>query len=246
MQALLLCAGLGSRMKHLTEDRPKALVEVNGKPLLAWNLEKLKASGFTKVIVNVHHFADQIISYLQDQDNFGLDIHISDERDQLLDTGGAIKHAMALIDQEDALLIHNVDIISDIDLRALMMAHLEGDQLATLAVRTRQTTRYLMFEEDTLYLTGWTNIVSQEVKLSRITTMMVANYGFSGIHIIDSDISRYYPGINNFSMIDVYLDAAKINNILAYPHEDDIWLDVGKPENVELAERAVRKINGEL
>jgi len=242
MQALLLCAGLGSRMKHLTDDRPKALVEVNGKPLLAWNLEKLKAAGFTKVIVNVHHFADQIISYLQDQDNFGLEIHISDERDQLLDTGGAVKRAMEYIDSAKPLLIHNVDIISDVDLTAMMQAHLEGDQLATLAVRTRKTTRYLMFEEETLHLTGWTNIVSQEVKLSRITTMMVANYGFSGIHIINSAISSYFPGINNFSMIDVYLGAAKINNILGYPHEDDIWLDVGKPENVQLAEKALKKI----
>lgn len=242
MQALLLCAGLGSRMKHLTKDKPKALVEVNGKPLLAWNLEKLKASGYTKVIINVHHFADQIISYLKEQDNFGLEIHISDERDQLLDTGGAVKLAMEFIDSDAPLLIHNVDIISDIDLRAMMQSHLEGDQLATLAVRTRKTTRYLMFEEETMHLTGWTNIVSKEIKLSRITTMMVTNYGFSGIHIIDADISRYYPSINSFSMIDVYLEAAKINNILAYPHEDDIWLDVGKPENIELAERALKKM----
>jgi len=244
MQALLLCAGLGSRMKHLTEDKPKALVPVNGKPLLAWNLEKLKAAGFTRVVVNVHHFAEQILGYLKDQDNFGLEIHISDERSQLLDTGGAVKKAISYLDSSEPLLIHNVDIITDIDLPKMMETHIAGDQIATLAVRSRKTSRYLMFEEDTMHLTGWTNIVTNEVKLSRITTMMVANFGFSGVHIVSSDLFDYFPEIDSFSMIDVYLKAAKLKNILAYPHDDDIWLDVGKPENIEPAERALEKMGG--
>ncbi len=241
MQALLLCAGLGSRMKELTKDKPKALVTLHDKPLLAWNMQKLKASGFKKVVINVHHYADQILDYLKENDNFGLEVSISDERKQLLDTGGAVKAALPYLDADEPILIHNVDIISDLDLAAMMNAHLSGGQLATLAVRTRKTSRYLMFEEETKHLTGWTNIVTNEVKLSRITTMMVSNFGFSGIHIIDRDIQSFFPEANAFSMIDVYLEAARTKNILAYEHDEDYWHDVGKPENVELAERALGK-----
>lgn len=244
MQALLLCAGIGSRMKELTKDKPKALVPVNGRPLLAWNMEKLKSSGFKTVVVNIHHFGDQILSYLKENDNFGLEVHISDERDKLLDTGGAVKAAMQYLDSDAPVLIHNVDIISDLDLGDLMAAHLDGAHLATLAVRTRKTSRYLMFEESTKHLTGWTNIQTNEIRLSRITTMMVANYGFSGIHVIDSDIQDFFPNKRAFSIIDVYLEAAKTKNILAFPHEDDIWVDVGKPENVERAERALERMVG--
>ena len=242
MQALLLCAGLGTRMQDLTKEKPKALVFVNGKPLIAWNLEKLKKAGFTKVIINVHHFAQQIKDYLAEQDDFGLEIHISDETKSLLNTGGAVKKALPLIDSDKPLLIHNVDIISDIDLAKMMEEHMANRHFATLAVRTRKTTRYLMFEEETKHLTGWTNIVSNEVKLSRITTLMVANYGFSGIHSISSSLQEFFPEQDSFSIIDVYLDAAKTKNLVAYPHEEDIWLDVGKPENVERAEKALKKM----
>jgi len=243
MQALLLCAGLGSRMKELTKDKPKALVPLHDKPLLAWNMEKLKVAGFKKVVVNVHHFADQIEAYLKEKDNFGLEVHISDERSQLLDTGGALKAAMKYLDPTEPTLIHNVDIISDIGLMALMTAHRAGDQLATLAVRTRKTSRYLMFEEETKHLTGWTNIKTNEVKLSRITTMMVSNFGFSGIHVVNPEMQSFFPEEEAFSMIDVYLEAARNQNIQAYPHDDDVWLDVGKPENVALAEKTLEKMD---
>ena len=242
MQALLLCAGLGSRMKDLTKDTPKAMVQVNGKPLIAHNLEKLKAAGFTTVVVNVHHFAAQILDYLKAQNNFGLDIRISDESKQLLDTGGAIKKAWSLVDDSLPLLVHNVDIISDLDLAGLMAAHIAENRLATLAVKTRKTTRYLMVEEETLHLAGWTNITTGEVKLSRITTLMVTNYGFSGIHIVSRAMVDLFPEEDAFSIIDVYLDAAKTKDVIVHPHEDDVWVDVGKPENVEVAEKVLRKL----
>ena len=242
MQALLLCAGLGTRMKHLTKDTPKALVPVNGKPLIAWNLEKLKKAGFQKVIVNVHHYAQQIKDYLKEQDYFGLDIQISDESKQLLETGGAIKHARNYIDTVEPLLIHNVDIITDLDLTDLMASHQANDGIATLAVRSRQTSRYLIFEEESLHLTGWTNIKTKETKLSRVTTLMVANFGFSGVHVIDPSLFDFFSKEKAFSIIEVYLKAARTKNVYAYPHEKDIWYDVGKPESVELAEKALEKI----
>jgi len=242
MQALLLCAGLGTRMKHLTQDKPKALVLVNDKPLIAWNLEKLKKAGFTKVVVNVHHYADQIKDYLKGQDNFGLDIHISDESKELLNTGGAVKNALSLIDVSEPLLIHNVDIITDLDLVAMIAAHHESQRVATLAVRTRKTSRYLMFEEETMQLTGWTNIVEGETKLSRISTLMVANYGFSGVHIVNKELFDFFPEEDSFSIIDTYLEAARENDVYAYPHEEDAWFDVGKPESIELAERALSRM----
>jgi NDP-sugar pyrophosphorylase family protein len=240
MQALLLCAGLGTRLQHLTENTPKALVEVNGKPLIAWNLEKLKKAGFTKVIVNVHHFAQQIQDYLHAEDNFGLDIHISDETELLLNTGGAIKQAMSFIDPSEPLLVHNVDILTDLDLEEMMAAHRSSERVATLAVRTRKTSRYLMFEEESMQLTGWTNITKGETRLSRITTLMVVNYGFSGVHIVDASLFDFFPEEASFSIIDVYLEAARTANVYAFPHEEDVWFDVGKPESIGLAERGMK------
>ncbi len=241
MQALLLCAGLGTRLKHLTENTPKALVEVSGKPLIAWNLEKLKKAGFTKVVVNVHHFAQQIKDYLRAHDNFDLDIRISDETEQLLDTGGAIKQAMSFIDTSEPLLVHNVDILTDLDLGEMMEAHRSSKRVATLAVRTRKTSRYLMFEEESMQLTGWTNISTGETKLSRITTLMVANYGFSGVHIVDASLFDFFPEVDVFSIIDVYLKAARTSDVYAFPHEADAWFDVGKPESIALAEAGMFK-----
>ena len=240
MQALLLCAGLGTRLKHLTENTPKALVEVSGKPLIAWNLEKLKKAGFTKVVVNVHHFAQQIKDYLRTHDNFDLDIRISDETEQLLDTGGAIKQATSFIDTSEPLLVHNVDILTDLDLGEMIAAHRFSKRVATLAVRTRKTSRYLMFEEEAMQLTGWTNISTGETKLSRITTLMVANYGFSGVHIVNASLFDFFPEEDVFSIIDVYLKAASTSDVYAFPHEEDAWFDVGKPESIGLAERGMK------
>ena len=244
MQALLLCAGLGTRLQHLTANTPKALVQVNGKPLLAWNLEKLKRAGFTKVIVNVHHFAQQIKDYIAEGEDFGMDIIISDESADLLDTGGAIKHAMRFIDASEPLLVHNVDVITDLDLAGMMEAHRASERVATLAVRTRKTSRYLVFEEESMQLTGWTNISTGENKLSRITTLMVTNYGFSGVHIVNASLFNFFPEEASFSIIDVYLEAARTKDVYAFPHEEDAWFDVGNPERVVEAERGLRRMYG--
>lgn len=156
-QAMIFAAGLGTRLKPLTDTMPKALVPVGGQPLLYHVVMRLKEAGFERIVVNVHHFADQIIDYLKVNENFGLDIRISDEREQLLETGGGIKKAMPLFDPNSPILIHNVDILSNLDLRRLPM------DAPLLVVSQRQTKRYLLFDDD-MRLQGWTNIETGELK----------------------------------------------------------------------------------
>lgn len=239
---MLFCAGLGTRLKHLTANKPKALVEVAGKPLLQWNIENLKHAGIKEVVVNVHHFADQIIDFLKKNKNFGLDIHISDEREQLLDTGGGLAKASSFF-KEEPFLVHNVDILSDIDFNELMEYHFDNEAIATLAVSSRKTSRYLMFEDMNSMLTGWTNINTGELKISRITTGIITNYAFSGVQIIDPKIFSHFPEEKKFSSIDLFLEVAKTEKIICYEHDDKHWLDVGKPENIDKAERLLKKLN---
>ena len=160
---MIFAAGLGTRLKPITDRMPKALVPVGGQPLLWHVIQKLRAAGFERIVINVHHFADQIIDYIEANQNFGLDIRISDERVALLDTGGGIKHALPLFDPSMPILIHNVDILSNVDLAALYQATLESQADALLLVSQRQTKRYLLFADDDR-LCGWTNIETGEVK----------------------------------------------------------------------------------
>ncbi|MBR7049803.1 MAG: NTP transferase domain-containing protein, partial [Prevotella sp.] len=156
-QAMIFAAGLGTRLKPLTDTMPKALVRVGGKPLLEHVVLRLKDAGYERIVVNVHHFADQIIDFLKEQNNFGLDIRISDEREALLETGGGIKKALPLFDPTEPILIHNVDILSNLDLQSL------PTDAPLLVVSQRQTKRYLLFDDD-MRLQGWTNIETGEVK----------------------------------------------------------------------------------
>jgi len=237
MKALLFCAGLGTRLMPLTKDKPKALVEINDKTLLQWNLEKLKAAGIDQVFVNVHHFGDLIIDFLKENNNFGMQIVISDESPKLLDTGGGLKKVSAKLDQNENLLIHNVDIISSLNLNDLMDYHIAENASATLAVRSRQTSRYLIIDDDSFELMGWTNIKTGELKLSRISSNTVTNFAFNGIHIINSKAFQHLPDEEVFSIIDFYLELAKHQKVIAYPDLDTNWVDVGKPENIPHAEK---------
>ncbi len=241
MKALLFSAGLGTRLRPITDNKPKAMVEVAGKPLLQWNIENLKRAGIEEIVVNIHHFPDQIIDFLKKNKNFGLEVHISDERDQLLDTGGGLAKASHYF-LEEPFLVHNVDILSDIDFNALMEHHFDTDAIATLAVSSRKTSRYLMFADENSILTGWTNIKTGDIKISRITTDMITNYAFSGIQIIDPKIFDYFQEEEKFSIIDLYLNVAKTEKIVCYEHDDKNWLDVGKPENIEKAARLLKKL----
>jgi NDP-sugar pyrophosphorylase family protein len=228
MNAMVFAAGLGTRLRPYTNDRPKALVEVNGKTLLEINLLRLRAAGAETVVVNVHHFADMVEDFLARHANFGMDIRISDERELLLDTGGGLWAARHWL--EDApFLIHNVDILSNLDLRALYAAHLARPSLSTLAVRQRQTSRYLQFSRAGL-LAAWYHAGTGERRVSR-PVRRYQNWAYSGISVVDPALFAFFPQDQPvFSIIDVWLAAAKAGPVRAYPHTETDWLDVGKPE----------------
>jgi NDP-sugar pyrophosphorylase family protein len=238
-KAMLFAAGLGTRLRPLTNDRPKALVPVEGIPLLELTLRKLKYYGFLEVVINIHHFGEKIINFLEQRRNFGLQIHLSDERDLLLNTGGGIKKAAQWLSQ-GPFLVHNTDIVSDLDLDELYRSHLSSDALATLAVRDRPSSRYLLFD-DRQVLCGWRNERTGEVRMCRDCDAP-APLAFSGIHVLSPRIFEWMPDERVFSIIDVYLEAGKHKDIQAFRHDEGFWFDVGKIVELEKAAPYVRKL----
>jgi len=241
MNAMIFAAGLGTRLRPLTDYKPKALVGFNGQTLLQWNINRLKDAGFNRIVVNVHHFAPLIIKYLEENKGFGAEIIISDESDLLLDTGGGLKNAQSHFRKGQPILIHNVDIISNIDLKALFQFHLKHQALATLAVRNRNSSRFLMFDEDDI-LKGWRNQSTGELKIPSPETQpdILYNWAFSGIQIIDYSLLDLITETGKFSMIDVYLRLSVSHKIMAYQHNRDYWTDVGKIEELKAAETAIQ------
>ena len=230
-QAMIFAAGLGTRLKPLTDTMPKALVPVGGQPLLWHVIMKLKAAGYERIVVNVHHFAQQIIDYLQANANFGLDIRISDERQQLLETGGGIKNALPLFDANAPILIHNVDILSNLDLCALPM------DAPLLVVSERKTKRYLQFD-DTMRLVGWKNIETGELKGSEGRSL-----AFSGIHIFHPSLAPLlsdWP--ERFPIMDFYLKVCGDYLIRGYEARDLNLLDVGKLDSLDQAETIIKSL----
>ena len=235
MKALIFAAGLGTRLKPLTDNKPKALVEVYDEPLLAHVLRKLARSGYTEVVINVHHFGEQIIDYIGQHRIEGMDIRISDERTALLDTGGGIRQAGELFTQDGKpFLIHNVDIFSNLDLKDFYTTYptCEG---ATLLVSERKTSRYLLFNPTDNRLVGWTNIQTGEVK-SPYPNLRVEDcrmYAFAGIHLFSQSLLQWmkdWP--SRFSIIDFYLSVADKVPIIGVPKSDLQLVDVGKPETL--------------
>ena len=236
MNAMIFAAGLGTRLRPLTNDRPKAMVEVAGKPLLQHQIEKLKQAGFDHIVINIHHFGQQIIDFLSQNDNFGLDIRISDERDLLLDTGGGIRKALSLFDNDDPILIHNVDIISDIDVKSLYESH-KG--IATLAINQRKTSRYLIFNQK-MQMQGWTNIQTGEVKPSSLLDYEsngLLRFAFSGIHIVDKKIAKYLNKREEdvFPIMDFYISLCQQEQINGIDMTGHKWVDCGNPEHLDYA-----------
>lgn len=231
---MIFAAGLGTRLKPLTDTMPKALVRVGGQPLLWHVIMKLKAAGYERMVVNVHHFADQIIDYLESNGNFGVDIRISDERDGLLETGGGIKKALPLFDSESPILIHNVDILSNLDFNTL------PTDAPLLVVSPRQTKRYLLFDE-TLRLQGWTNIETGEVKgvkSEEVKSEKFRRLAFSGIHVFHpSLIPLMADWPERFPIMDFYLKACGDHLIRGFEAHDLRLLDVGKLDTLEQAEK---------
>lgn len=239
---MILAAGLGTRLKPLTDTLPKALVLLDGRPMIERLILKLKQAGFGEIVVNIHHLGEQIVDFLNENHNFGLKIKISDERDYLLDTGGAIKHAAAYFDDEKPFLVHNVDIISDVDLRALYESHLQANPLATLLVSKRESSRYLLFNRENR-LCGWRNRDTGEVK-SHFPDFDVdkhIEYAFGGIHVLSPEIFKWMEEwTGKFSIIDFYLSVCARADILAYPAQDINLIDVGKASSLERAEEWLR------
>jgi NDP-sugar pyrophosphorylase family protein len=219
MKAMILAAGLGTRLRPLTDTRPKALVEVAGRTLLEITLSRLSEFGVSDVIINVHHFADMIIEYLNAHDNFGMRIEVSRE-DVLLDTGGGLKKAAWFFeDSSEPFILHNVDVISTIDLRRMMQFHGERQAGATLAVKDRETSRYLLFDER-LHLCG----------RSATRDPKVLSLAFSGIHVISPHLLPMISEEGVFSIITSYLNlAARGENILGFRADEYYWRDLGKP-----------------
>ncbi len=232
-KAMILAAGLGTRLRPLTNDRPKALVEVAGRTLLEITLTRLRTFGVREVIVNAHHFADRIIEYLKANRDFGMRIEISRE-EVLLDTGGGLKQAAWFFEDDPAepFLLHNVDVLSTIDLLRMMQFHRKHQALATLAVQRRKSSRQLLFNEQG-NLCGRSS--SEPADQNSASTQALA---FSGIHVISPRIFSLMTEEGVFSIIDSYLRlAANGEKILAFRSDDSYWRDLGKPENVAQAAR---------
>lgn len=232
MKAMILAAGLGTRLRPYTEHTPKALIRIDDKPLLEIVIEKLMQFGFDQIIVNVHHHADQIQHFLR-RSRYKDNVEISDERAQLLDTGGGIKKASWFLDGIEAFLVHNVDILSTVDLSKLYAFHQKSQALATLAVKNRKTKRYLLFD-DTMQLSGRLNVQSSnKIRIQDEAKKMYKQLAFSGIHVISPVIFDLLRGEDRFSIIDEYLRLAENYKIIGYRHDNAMWMDIGKSEQLE-------------
>ncbi|MBR5574130.1 MAG: nucleotidyltransferase family protein [Paludibacteraceae bacterium] len=252
MKAMIFAAGLGTRLKPLTDTMPKALVPLAGKTLLQWQIEKLKAAGITDIVVNVHHFADKIIDYLRENNYFGCNIQVSDERDMLLETGGGLRKAKSLLTgfrlpasecPKDPILICNVDILSNIDIPTLLKAY-NPDEMGVVVVYPRDTQRYLLFD-DSSRLCGWTNIATGEVRGPVADNQYpIANtrkLAFSGMQLLNPRIFEVMDKVvaekgEKFSLIDLYLSIAEKEILRAFIPENYRMMDVGKINQLSEAE----------
>jgi len=234
MKAMIFSAGLGSRLKPWTDHHPKALAVVNGKTLLQRNIEYLQKYGISEVIVNVHHFSDQIICALEKNKGWGSLVTISDETDAVLETGGGLKKASWYFKNEPIFVVMNVDILTDMSLSKMIEQHERLQPMATLAVSDRATSRYFLFNQQQI-LSGWENVKTGERKVVKKTGILFQK-AFSGIHVINSSLLPLIKQEGKFSMVDVYLDLAKEYMICCYNHTGAALIDVGKPESILSAE----------
>ncbi len=240
MQAMVFAAGLGTRLKPLTDRMPKALVEVAGKPLLWHVLKRLEQAGASRVVVNVHHFAGQIISYLKEH-SFALDLHVSDESSLLLDTGGGLKKASALFQTDRPVLIHNVDILSNVDLTGFYQ---KAEGKTALLVSSRPSSRQLLFDVD-MRLVGWTNLLTGEVKspYPDLDPDQCRRYAFSGIHAFSPTLFPYMQSWpDRFGIIDFYLSVCHQVEIKGVVKEDLRLMDVGKLDTLKAAEEFLHSL----
>ena len=243
MKAMLFAAGLGTRLGELTKDKPKALVEINGKTLLEYAIEYLKNYGVTTIVINVHHFSEKIISFIN-KNNFDIEIIISDESKKLLDTGRGLLKARNFFDKD--FIVYNTDIITNLNLAELISAHKKNDGIATLAVRKRDTQRYIIFNKNNI-LCGWKNISTGEEIITRKYEKEKLR-AFSGIHILSPKIFKLLESYNQekFSITKAYIEFSKTNKIYAFEHNYGYWIDSGKPKDLKKAETIIKNKSTKL
>lgn len=237
MKAMIFAAGLGTRLRPLTNDRPKALVEVKGTPLLEITIKRLIHFGVKEIIINIHHFADKIQQFLADNNNFGIRIETSYEVEKPLETGGGLKKAAWFFDDNQPFIICNADILSNIDLAKMYETHCASDAIATYAIQKRDTSRYMLHNTEGV-LCGWMNTQSKALKMCRFAPEL-GMYSFSCFHVVNPEIFKTTPDKEYFTIIDWYLNIGNQYTILGYRHDDDIWCDIGKPETLKEAESVV-------
>ena len=233
-KALIFAAGKGTRLKPFTDNHPKALAVVNNVPLLERNIKFLQNYGINDFVINVHHFGEQIIEFLQEKENFGAKIEISDEKNELLETGGGLVFAKKYLQNEENFLIMNADILTDLNITEFVKFHLSHQNVATLAVSDRVSSRKLMFNED-MILKGWVNKTTGETKLSEFNKNF-KELAFSGIHCVNSSIFDKIKRTGKFSIMEEYLDLMFENHIQGFQHNAKL-IDVGRPESVVEAEK---------
>lgn len=236
MKAFIFAAGLGTRLFPYTQSRPKAMVPILGKPMIEHLILKLKKHQITDIIINIHHFGEQIIDFLGKNNDFGCNITISDERDLLLNTGGGLKKILELLDKDEDVLVHNVDVLCDLDFSELIKFHQENESIASLLVQKRNTSRYLLFN-DSNELCAWVNKKTGETIPSSIELSDYQEFAFSGIHMVNKKALAYFPEEESFGLIPVYLEMSKGQKISAMEINNNFWLDLGKPEAIEIADK---------
>ncbi len=236
MKAMILAAGLGTRLRPLTDDRPKALVEVAGRPMLYWVIARLARHGFTDIIINAHHFAEQIEAFAAAYDGPGVSLTVSVE-EEILDTGGGVRKAAWFFDREEPFLVHNVDVMTDLDLRRLADAHLASSAQVTLAVKGRKSSRHLLFDEAGR-LCGWRSDETGETRTVRPMAGSVTPLPFMGAYVMSPEALGTMTGSGPFSIIDFFLNLArKGEKVQAYRAEEARWADLGSVDRIAAAER---------
>ena len=243
MKAMIFAAGIGKRLQPISEHTPKALVKVGEKTMLHRVAEKLILAGARQIVVNIHHHPEQMRRFLANLDYPGIRFYISDETHLLLDTGGGLLKARQWLDGDEPIILHNVDVLSNVDLQAMLGHHQKTAALATLAVTRRKTQRYFLWEKN--HLAGWENTETQQVILCNETPRKeLVPMAFSGIHIISPELLHLITEHGVFSINQTYLRLAKQHNILAFEHEARFWADIGTPQKLEQARQLLESHPG--
>jgi MurNAc alpha-1-phosphate uridylyltransferase len=238
MRAIILAAGLGTRLMPLTESRPKALIPFKGVPLLERIIRNLGEAGISEIVVNVHHFADLVEEFLEQLEVPGVTIYLSDERNQLMNTGGSLLHARDQLMHGEDFLVHNVDVITNLDIQSLIKAHRKGGSLATLAVKKRNTSRSLLFDSNG-FLAGWRHNETGEEKFVRKTEGVLDDFGNTCVQVINKEFFSHFSENLPLNLTEMYLTLAKDYRIQPFVHNVDYWYDLGRYENLIKADKEV-------